>query len=111
MTRRTSSRPMQAKVPTVCFSDLTIFDGFEVHGVKTVDHLKDSRPVFEQCDDHEAEFFSLYGHYDPTDFNNGVPYANVGLDWLLDFATRDEAEKAQGYFGLFREEQLRGTTA
>ena len=107
MTRRTSSRSKQANVPTVRFSDLTIFDGFEVHGVKTVDHLKDGRPVFEQCDDPEAEFFSLYGHYDPTDFNNGVPYANVGLDWLLDFPNREEAEKAQAYFEHFREGQLR----
>jgi len=60
--RRTSSRSKKAKVPTVRFGDLTIFDGFEVSGVKTVDHLKDGRPVYEQCDDQEPEFFSLYGH-------------------------------------------------
>lgn len=107
MTRRTSSPADGTQTRVALFRDLTVFDGFEVHGVMTVDHLADGSPVFDQCEDHAAEFFSLYGHYDPTDFNDGVPWACVGLECMLDYATRDEAEKAQAYFEHFRAEQLR----
>lgn len=107
MNRRTSSAADRVQTRVALFRDLTAFDGFEVHGVMTVDHLADGTPVYEQCDDHEAEFFSLYGHYDPTDFNDGVPWACVGLECLLDFATREQAELAAGYFEHFREGQLR----
>lgn len=99
MTTDNSTEPV-----SYIFKDLTIFDGFEVNGCKV---FNDGRHVYiEQVDDIEAEFFSLYGHYDPTDFNNNVAFAKVGLEHLLDFTTREEAEKAKAYFEFFRSEQL-----
>ncbi len=90
------------------FKNLTAFDGFEIHGVQELFESSTSQEPYacEQCGDDEADFFSLYGHYDPTDFNNGVPYANVGLECLLDFTTRHEAETALKYFTAFRQLML-----
>ena len=86
------------------FKNLTIFDGFEVEGCKV---FNTGLYVYvEQVEDNETEFFTLYGHYDPTDFNNGVPYAKVGLECILDFQTRHEAERASRYFSAYRQLML-----
>jgi len=88
--------------------DLTSFDGFEISGLKKLYESSTSQApcVCEECDDEEADFFSLYGHYDATDFNNGIPYATVGLECLLDFPTRHDAEMAFRYFSAYRQLML-----
>jgi hypothetical protein len=88
--------------------DLTRFDGFEIAPVVKVDELPDGSPVYEQVNnaDMDCDFWTLYGHYDPTDFNNGVPFAKVGIDALLDLPTCGQAEQAQKYFEAFRTLQL-----
>ena len=88
--------------------DLKSFDGFEIHGVRNLYESSTSQEPYacEQCDDQDADFFSLYGHYDPADFNNGVPHAQAGLVCLLDFPTRDEAELASAYFSAYRQLML-----
>lgn len=45
--------------------DLSSFDGFEVTPVKDDD-------CCEQCEPHEATFWTVYGHYDPASGALGV---------------------------------------
>ena len=56
------------------------FDGYEIHGVH---EFQDEHGRFcEQAPDHQAEFWSLYGH---------IP--GQGLDCIGDFRTREAAEE------------------
>lgn len=94
-------------------TDLTRFDGFEVYPVRQVDELKDGSPVYEQVDDlidgepqGGCDFWTVYGHYDPTDYNAGVSFANVGIDALIDCHTRGDAERLAVYFAEMRNLQL-----
>jgi len=56
------------------------FDNYEVHGVR--EYGKGKRRHCEQVADHEAQFWSLYGH---------IP--GEGLDCIGDFKTRQHAEE------------------
>jgi len=68
-------------MPTSPTRDLpTRFDAYEIHGVKV---FKESGNKWcEQVPDHEAEFWSLYGH---------IP--GQGLTVLGDFTTRKHTEE------------------
>jgi hypothetical protein len=60
--------------------EFTCFDEYEVHGVR--EFGKGRKKHCEQVDDHEAQFFSLYGH---------IP--GQGLECIGDFRTREHAEE------------------
>jgi hypothetical protein len=67
----------------------TRFDDYEIHGMKRLDCPGlEEEPVgriidnCEQVSDHDAEFWSLFGH---------IP--GQGLDCVGDFATREHAEE------------------
>lgn len=94
-------------------TDFTRFDGFEIYPVRQVDELKDGSPVYEQVDeliDGEPKggcnFWTVYGHFDSTDFNAGVAFANVGIEALIDCHTRVDAERLAVYFTEMRKLQL-----
>ena len=68
-------------------TDIDIFDGLEVHPVKT--EWYKGGTYCEQCEPHEAEFWSVYGHCkeggvlcidDFVDEKSAVDYANKLLD-------------------------------
>jgi len=69
---------------------LTQFDDYEIHGMKRLNGCPGSEeePIgrmidnCEQVSDHEADFWSLFGH---------IP--GQGLDCIGDFATREHAEE------------------
>ena len=58
-------------------SEDAVFDHYEIHGVR----LDQDDDVFEQVDNGEAEFFSLYGH---------IP--GEGYQCIGDFKSREAAE-------------------
>ena len=79
--------------------DLTRFDAFEIHGCLYVHNEKLDDLTVEQCDDKDAEFFSLYGHF-------SVESGEHGVESILDFPTRPQAEHAAAMFEGFRTLQL-----
>lgn len=88
-------------------TDLTSFDGFEIAPVVQVDELPDGRPVYEQLADwiegeSTCDFWTVYGHYDPTDFNNGNADANVGVAALIDCHDKEAAETAALFLAELR---------
>jgi hypothetical protein len=58
----------------------TPFDGYEIHAVKRCTEA--DRSFCEQVDDHEADFWSLYGH---------IP--GHGVECIGDFRSRAFAEE------------------
>ncbi|HEV2349297.1 MAG TPA: hypothetical protein VG028_05555 [Terriglobia bacterium] len=58
--------------------NLSSFDGFEVHPVK------DDGDCCEQCEPHEATFWTVYGHYDPAS-------GELGVEALIDCADQHSA--------------------
>ena len=56
------------------------FDSYEIHGVKEFE--ESGSKWCEQVSDHEADFWSIYGH---------IP--GQGLDCIGDFKTREHAEE------------------
>src|ERR1700728_5246549 len=56
------------------------FDAYEIHGCIQI--TENGHTWIEQCEDNEAQFFTLYGH---------IP--NQGVDAIGDFKTRELAEE------------------
>lgn len=73
----------------------TTFDEIEVHGVRDLYKEQDAEyrekhgTCFEQCDDSEAEMWSVYIH---------IP--DNGLECIADCETKEQAEKLQGMLYL-----------
>jgi len=61
-------------------SPIVPFDDFEIHGCQEI--TEHDRTWTEQCEDHEAQFFTLFGH---------IP--DGGVDAIADFKTRELAEE------------------
>jgi hypothetical protein len=66
--------------------DLTRFDAVEVHPVRAVGA---SPNIVEQCEEHEAHWWSVYLHFDPKNPDNE---GFGGVDCVADFPTRETAE-------------------
>lgn len=67
-------------------SHIHLFDGLEISPCVTVGDTA-LGPIIEVCDDpDEAEFWSVYGHYNPA-----LCEGFGGVDCLEDFATEAEA--------------------
>ena len=83
-------RANRTRTPAQASGLPTPFDDYEIHGMKRLSDCPGSEeePVgrtidnCEQVSDHEAEFWSLFGH---------IP--GQGLDCIGDFATREHAEE------------------
>ena len=84
------ARAKQMRTPAQASGLTTPFDDYEIHGMKRISDCPGSEEeplgrVIDNCEqvsDHEAEFWSLFGH---------IP--GQGLDCIGDFATRAHAEE------------------
>lgn len=61
------------------------FDAFEIHPVKDITRDGDEGTHFEQCEEQEAELWSVYVHYIPSD-------RVVGVECIADCKTKEQAE-------------------
>jgi hypothetical protein len=65
------------------------FDAFEIHPVRNISQDPE-QTEYETCEDIEAELWSVYVHYIPTD-------KIVGLECIADCKTKTEAEAIAGF--------------
>lgn len=63
--------------------EVALWDALEVHGVRDVSDDGDGTWM-EACDDDQAEFWSVYGHYRPTN-------DHVGLECITDGPAGNQA--------------------
>lgn len=79
---------------------MTGFQNFEVHGcMKIYDGVVDKNGVdhyIEQCDDNEADFWTVYGHYSPESGQQGV-------EALVDCTDRRSAELVHKLLTVLRD--------
>jgi hypothetical protein len=90
-------------------SDLTRFDGFEVHPVRQCRDWSGKVEFYcEQCDSNEQPtFWTVYGHYDPDDGRNAMA-GLVGVEALIDCWSLADAERLLIMFEQFRAAQIAG---
>jgi hypothetical protein len=88
-------------------SDLTRFDGFEVHPVRQHRDWSGKADFYcEQCDGNEQPtFWTVYGHYDPSDERNAMA-GLVGVEALIDCWSLADAERLLIMFEQFRAVQI-----